>query len=188
MISDINNTYAHLSEQTISKKDIHDAGIFTLSEAEVILPDGKSAKRSVINHNGASCIIPVDGEDIIFVVQYRVAAGRLMLELPAGKLDSKNEDPYDCAKRELEEETGYCSDKITFLRKYIPAAGYSDEVIHIFTAEDLYKTQTHPDEDEFVEIERIPINRAYEMCLDGSVEDSKTIIGIMTYYDRYVRK
>ncbi len=179
--------FTKLTEREISAGFIHDAKIFRLEEVRVILPDGNEAVRSVIRHNGAACILPVTGENIVLVAQYRVPAGRIMLELPAGKLDSVSEDPYDGAVRELEEETGFRAEKMEFLRKYIPAAGYSDEVIHIFVATGLYKTNTHPDEDEFVETILIPVEEAYEMCLDGRIEDSKTIIAVMTYYDRYVR-
>ncbi len=176
------NRFDHLREELISEKEVCDAGIFRLNELTVALPGGSEAKRSVIRHNGASCILPVDGNDFIFVAQYRTATGRIMLELPAGKLDGKGEDPYECAVRELEEETGLRAGKMQFMRKYIPAAGYSDEVIHIFHAEDLYSTYSHPDEDEFVEVVRINKDEAYEMCLDGRLEDSKTIIAILTYF------
>lgn len=182
------DNFQDLMEDIISEEDIYDAKIFELKKLTVKLPDGKEAPRCVIKHKGASCILPVDGDDIIFVVQYRAAIRRLMLELPAGKLDSEDEDPYDCAVRELEEETGYKAGEMIFLRKYIPAAGYSGEVIHLFVAKNLTKTYTHPDEDEFVSVVRIPVNEAYEMCLDGRIEDSKTVISVMTYYDRFIKK
>ncbi len=182
------NNFSGLEEKIISDEYIYDAKIFELRKLTVTLPDGNEAQRCVIKHKGASCILPVDGDDIIFVVQYRAAIGRLMLELPAGKFDSAGEDPYDCAVRELEEETGYNAGELVFLRKYIPAAGYSGEVIHLFVARNLTTTNAHPDEDEFVSIVRIPVEKAYEMCLDGRIEDSKTVIAVMTYYDRFIRK
>lgn len=182
------NKFSHLNENIISSEDVFDAKIFDLKKITVTLPDKKEAERFIIKHRGASCILPVDGEDIIFVVQFRAAINRLMLELPAGKLDSIDEDPLDCARRELEEETGYNAAEMIYLRKYIPAAGYSSEIIHLYAAHGLTKSIAHPDADEFVDIVRIPFNKAYEMCLSGEIEDSKTIIAIMTYYDRFIRK
>ncbi|MBR6801220.1 MAG: NUDIX hydrolase [Eubacteriaceae bacterium] len=179
--------FSHLIEKTVSSQDVCDAKIFELKKLTVKLPDEKEAERYIIKHKGASCVLPIDGDDVIFVVQYRAAIGRIMLELPAGKLDSEDEDPYDCAVRELEEETGYNSRNMVFLRKYIPAAGYSSEVIHLYAATDLTRSAAHPDEDEFVDVVKIPMKKAYDMCVSGEIEDSKTVIAIMTYYERFIR-
>jgi ADP-ribose pyrophosphatase len=147
----------------------------------LIMPDGKEAVRDIVVHNGAACIIPVcDNGDIIFVKQYRHAAGKFTIEIPAGTLE-KGEDPYCCAVRELEEETGYKSDNIKFLFKMYSAIGICNEVLHIYTANNLVKGKMHTDEDEFIETIRYSLDESVKMIETGEICDSKTIGAIFMY-------
>jgi len=182
-----NYEYDDLNEKMLSSDSMYKGPVFEFRKSKVMLPDGKIVDRDIIVHNGACAVLPVDGNDIIFVVQYRAAVGRLMLEIPAGKLDKNDEEIISCAHRELSEETGYITGNMTFMLSYIPAAGYSSEVIHIYLAENLRESEAHPDEDEFVRTVRIPVDKAYEMCLKGEIQDSKTIIAILYYHEKYVR-
>ena len=103
---------------------------------------------------------------------------KIMIELPAGKLEA-NENPEFCAKRELEEEIGYCSDKLTFLTHIHPAIGFADEVMGLYLAENLIKTAPKQDEDEFLELMPISLKNAVKMVWEGKITDVKTIIGIL---------
>lgn len=167
-------------EETISSKKIFEGKILDLEVTEVKLPNKKTASREIVRHNGAVAIIAVHKDNIILVKQFRKAVDQELLEIPAGKLE-KDELPVQCAERELEEETGYRSKKISKLGWFFSSPGFSDEVIHLFLAEDLIKTSTNYDEDEFIDIIEIPLSKVNNKILDGEIIDSKTIIGILMY-------
>ncbi len=169
----------------ISSRTVYEGPIFNIVKDEIVLPNGKTANRDVLEHYGASAVLPIDENgNLIFVRQYRHPVKKDELEIPAGKLE-KNEDPKVCAIRELEEEIGYKSD-VTFMFKTDIAVGYSSEVIYIYYANVSMITEQNLDEDEFVEIERYSLEDALDMIKSGEIEDSKTIASIL-YYDKFVK-
>lgn len=145
------------------------------------LPNGNTVEWDLIKHPGAAAIIPVleDGR-IILVEQYRNALGRKTFEIPAGGIE-KGETPLQCVTREIEEETGYRSNQIEFLIKVITAIGFCDEMIPIYVAKDLVKTEQNLDEDEEIELKIVTIEEAVDMILNGIIIDSKTVSGILAY-------
>ena len=146
----------------------------------VRLPDGDTATRELIRHNGAACVIPIDGDgNIIMVRQCRYAIGRITLEIPAGKLDGKDEDPLLCAKRELREETGADAAEWRDLGIYYGTPAYADERIFMYAAKELSFGSQYLDDDEFLRVERYPLEKLYEMVLRGDIEDGKTQIAVL---------
>ena len=147
---------SNLKETKLSSEIIFQGRLLDVRKDEVLLPNGKTSTREWINHPGAVCIIPIlPNGKIALIRQYRYPVQSEMIELPAGKLD-KGEKPEKCAKRELIEEIGYRSNKLTFLSHIHPAIGFANEKMWIFLAEDLEKTESKLDEDEFIEL--IPTN------------------------------
>lgn len=174
--------------ETIKSTEIYNGKIFKIVQDEVYLPNGTVATRDILLHNGACAILPIDENGkLILVRQHRQPVNDFVLEIPAGKLDSKEEKPYDCAVRELEEEIGYKSNDFSFLFKTFIAVGYSSEVIHIYLARDLVKTEQNLDEDEFLEIETYTLNECLDMISNGVIVDSKTIATIL-FYKNYICK
>lgn len=145
------------------------------------LPDGRMVEWDLIKHPGGAAVLPIDEDgNVLLVQQYRNAVGRLTLEIPAGKRE--NGEPHSiCAARELEEETGYRSDHIVHLSDSIPAIGYSDEILGLFYADQLKKTEQNLDEDEWIHVKRYPLKEAVEMVMDGTIRDSKTVSAILMY-------
>jgi ADP-ribose pyrophosphatase len=137
-----------------------------------------TAGREVVEHNGAAAIVPVlPTREVIMVRQYRYPTGSDLLEIPAGTM-TRNEDPEKCAKRELEEETGYRCGEITKICECFVAPGYSTEKIHVFLAKHLTKTRTNMDEDENIKLEPVPYSKALEMIRRGEIRDAKSIVGL----------
>ena len=175
----------NLIEKKISSKNVYKGSFLDVRQDEVKLSNGSFSTREWIKHPGAACCVPIlpDGE-IALVRQFRYPVGKVMIELPAGKLD-KGEDPEICASRELEEEIGYASGKITFLTHIHPAIGFTDEKMWIFLAEDLIKTKQNLDIDEFLELYPTSMKDALTMIWDGSITDVKTIIGLLWVKKHY---
>ncbi len=146
----------------------------------VTLPDGETSVREWIEHPGASAVVPLfeDGTTIL-LRQYRYAPGREFIEVPAGKIDKPGEDPADVAVRELEEEAGYTAQTLTPLGPTYPCIGYSNEVIHLFLAEDLSEASAELEHDEFVEPFRLPFAEAVAMARRGEVLDTKSAIALL---------
>ena len=163
-----------LEEKTIRENIIFEGKIFTVRKDDVELPDGNKAIREVAYHNGGVCVAPLtEDNELIMVRQFRYPYMEVISELPAGKLE-KGEDPYDAGMRELEEETGYAAEKMESLGKFYPTPGYCSEVIHLYYADKLQYKQQKLDEDEFLDVERIKLEDAVRMVMNGEIRDGKT--------------
>ncbi len=159
---------------------VFDGKIIRLEHWTVELPNGHTALREVACHPGAAAVVPVDAQgNVIMVRQYRAPVHRLTLEIPAGKLDSAQEDPFLCAQRELSEETGFVADSWRKLTVLETTPGFCNERIHMYLATGLKPGDTHPDEDEFVATVRVPLAEAVAKVLDGTFRDGKTALGLM---------
>ncbi|ADQ46215.1 NUDIX hydrolase [Caldicellulosiruptor kronotskyensis 2002] len=166
-------------EKTIDSTLIYDGSFISLKVDKVLLPNGNISQRAIVLHSGAAVVVPVDDENnVIFVKQFRKPIEKVIIELPAGKLD-KDEDPLECAKRELEEETGYKASELIKLTEIYTTPGFSNEVIHVYLATGLFKGEVHTDADEFVEVLKIKMNDAILMVKKGEIRDAKTIIGLL---------
>lgn len=167
-------------EQCISTKRIYEGRVLNLRVDEVRLEKGDLGRREVVEHLGAAAIVPIlDGGDVILVRQYRYPVGTDLLEIPAGTL-KPNEDPKECAVRELEEETGYRCKEISKMTECFVAPGYSTEKIYIYLAKRLTKTETKMDEDESIILERYRFSEALEKIRTGEIRDAKSIVGLQT--------
>ncbi|MGB9608001.1 MAG: NUDIX domain-containing protein [bacterium] len=170
-----------MREKVIETRRIFEGRLLKLRVDKVELEEGTIATREVVEHRGAVAILPILPEDkIIFVRQYRLPADKVLLEIPAGTL-SPNEEPIECAKRELKEETGYTAGKWRKLLSLFLAPGYSTECIHIFLAEDLREGESKPDKDEKVIVCVLPLNEALRMIENGEIEDAKTVSALLFY-------
>ena len=170
---------SRLKETKISSEQKFSGRLIDLYLDQVELPNGETTTREWIDHPGAVCLIPIlpDGK-ICLIRQFRYGPGEEFIEIPAGKLDA-GEAPLDCAYRELEEETGYRTNKLTFLTNIHPAIGFSNEKMWMYLAEELELSKKKLDEDEFLELLPTPLNIALEWVFSGKITDVKTIIGIM---------
>ena len=168
-----------LKEHKISSTQIVSGKLIDLYLDNVRLPNGKQSTREWLNHPGAVCLVPIlNNGDILLIRQFRYGPREEFIEIPAGKLD-KNEEPLKCGLRELEEETGYKSNKLTFLTNIHPAIGFSNEKMWMYLAEELELSEKKLDDDEFLELLPTPLNVALEWVFSGKITDVKTIIGIL---------
>ena len=169
-----------IREIPFESETIYDGKILHVERWQVTCPNGRSATREIVVHKGAAAVVPVypDGTTLL-VRQHRVAVDSITLEIPAGKLDSVSEDPLDCAVRELEEETGLRAGRMTLLTSLLTTPGFCTEKIAIYLAQDLSQGQTHPDEDEFLDLVRMPLEEAVAKIMRGEIRDSKTICGLL---------
>jgi ADP-ribose pyrophosphatase len=178
-----------LTEKTINKNYIYKGKIVTLRQDDALLPNGVTAKREVIEHPGGVAVAAItDDDEILLVKQFRYPYGEAILEIPAGKRDSKDEDPLECGKRELREETGAVADTYISLGELYPTPGYCAEIIWLFAAKGISFGQTDLDEDEFVEVEKIPFEKAVDMVLSGEIKDAKSQTAILKLCELRRRK
>ena len=176
-----------LTEKHIESKKIYDGNILHVYEDVVSLPNQKCAVREIIRHEGAVCIVALDDElNVVVEKQFRYPFGRVLTEIPAGKKE-KNEDPLECAKRELSEETGIAADYWEYLGEYYPTVAISDEVIHMYMAKNLSYNQVHPDEDEFLSVEKMPLYDLVQMILEGKICDGKTQAAVLKVWGKYYK-
>lgn len=167
------------NEETVNTKIIHRGRNFTFEVRTIVLPSGKITTRDIVEHPGAVAIIPLlDKNTIILVEQHRAAAGKTLLEIPAGTLQPP-ETPEECARRELTEETGYEAKTLKKLAGGYSAPGYSSEKIHIYLATDLTYTQQNPEEDEIITTRKINLKTLQQMIQNQEIEDLKTIAAIL---------
>lgn len=163
-----------IEEKLLNKKFIYDGRILTVYEEDVLLPNNHTAKRTVIEHNGAVCVAPLtDDGCLVFVRQFRTPFMEPILELPAGKLE-KNEEPLSAALRELCEETGMISSETVYMGELLPAPAYASEVIHLYFARVSSVGEQALDEDEFLNVEKIPLDKAVNMVMNGEIRDAKS--------------
>lgn len=168
-------------EKTIDSTRIFEGKVVRLRRDTVELENGKQTFREVIDHPGGVSILAMDEEGkIFFVRQFRYPFGRMLLELPAGKLEP-GEDPEDSGRRELREETGCSAGRFVPMGKLIPTCAYDTEVIHLFFASELTRGEQGLDENEFLSVERYTLDEALQMVLDGEIVDAKTQIGLLKY-------
>lgn len=166
-------------EKTLNEKVIFEGKIITLHVDNIELPDGSTSFREVVEHSGGVCVAALtDDLKLKFVRQFRYPYKRVLLELPAGKLE-KGENPLTAGIRELEEECGVVADKVVSLGQVYPTVAYCSEVIHLFLATGLHETEQHLDEGEFLAIEEIELKTAAEMVMNGEISDSKTVALIL---------
>ena len=170
---------AALHEQIVGEDTLFSGLIFDVNRLSVKLPDGRDAARDVLRHPGAVAIVALtDDSRILLVRQYRTAIDRVTVEIPAGKLDP-GEDPLECARRELAEETGARAERMAYLTTIATTVGFTDEVIHIYLATGLGFAQSNPDADEFINVDLVELSELIDAVLDGKIEDAKTIVGAL---------
>ena len=173
-----------LKEKLIKTDTIYNGKIFDVQQRTIELPDGRQTVYDIVKNPNACAVVALDDDDnVVMVRQFRQSAGKVLLEIPAGKID-EGEDPDTCASRELAEETGYSADKIDRLFGIRVSPGFSTEIIYIYEAYGLTLGATNFDEDEFIEMEKVPLKTLHEMILKGEIEDAKTISGILAVYNK----
>ncbi len=175
----------NFKEKELSSKLIYECFFMKLYEDEVLLPDGNKSKRIYVKHDGASAVLPItiDG-NILLTKQYRYPIRQVSIEIPAGKKDEPDEDGLLCAKRELEEETSYRSERIEKINDIYNCVGYSNEKIELFIAYDCVKVENPlpMDEDEFIELMSVTVEESKNLLKNGFITDVKTIVALQHYY------
>lgn len=168
-----------LYEKQISSKYIFKGRIISVRVDEAKLPNNAVAAREVVEHNGGVCVVPLtDDDQVLMVEQFRYPYSEVVLEIPAGKRDG-DEEPLKCGIRELREETGAVAENMEFLGELYPSPGYCGEIIYMYLATGLSFGKTDPDEDEFLNIKKIPLKKAVDMILNGEIKDAKTQAAIL---------
>nr|WP_309101070.1 NUDIX hydrolase [Fredinandcohnia onubensis] len=170
----------HLLEKTIKREVLFEGKVIDLHIEEVELPNGHTSRRELIKHPGAVAILAItDEKKIVMVQQYRKALDKVIVEIPAGKLE-KGEAPEVTAKRELEEETGYGCETLTPLISFYTSPGFADELVHLFIAKDLKKIENPAslDEDEFVDVLEVSLDEALELIREKKIYDAKTAFAV----------
>jgi ADP-ribose pyrophosphatase len=168
-----------MQETILKTEKIYSGQVINVALHEVSLPDGTQAKRELVQHPGAAAIVALaPRRKVLLVRQFRIAAGQILSEIPAGTL-RPNEPPERCAIRELQEETGYRPGKLESLGGFYVAPGYTTEYIHLYLATDLIESRLDGDADEFIEVQQISLRKALTMVEQGEIEDGKSIIGLL---------
>ena len=171
---------SRLRETRTGSEEIFDGIVLHVKRDTVRLPNGHSAIRELIRHIGAVCVIPVlDNGDVIMERQYRYPIDRVILEIPAGKLDAAGEDRLSAAQRELREETGYTAEEWINIGDFHAAPAYSDEYITMYMARGLRRGDRHLDEDEFLDVHTVPLKELVEEVMAGRISDAKTQVCIL---------
>ena len=177
---DESNELKRLGEKQVSTEDIFEGVILHVKRDMVKLSNGSETVREVIRHIGAVCVIPVtEKNEVIMERQYRYPLDRVILEIPAGKLDAPDEDRLSAIKLELREETCYSADEWTEIGDFHPAPAYSDEFITMYLARSLHKGEQHLDEDEFLDVYAIPLPELVQDVMEGRISDAKTQVCIL---------
>lgn len=170
----------NLTESTLSSEEVYSGRLLHVFSDKVSLPNGHTSTREIIHHMGAVCVIPLtEDNEVIIEKQFRYPFKEVLTEIPAGKLDSPDEDPLEAAKRELKEETGYTAKDWTYLGIYYPTVAYTDEKIYIYMARDLHKGERHLDPDEFLNVYTVPLEKLVEDVEKDLIPDGKTQLAIL---------
>ena len=172
-----------LFEKQLTSECVFKGKILDLYLDTIELPNGNTATREYIKHVGAACVVPVDDEgNVIVEQQFRYPFNAVLTEIPAGKLDSKQEPHLEAALRELREETGYTAEHMIYLGEYYPTCAYSDETIHMYLATGLSLGEQNLDEDEFVAVEKVPLATLIDRIMAGDIKDGKTQTALLKAY------
>lgn len=167
-------------ERTTASKRIFQGRVVNLRVDTVELESGRTSTREIVEHPGAVCMVPVDGEGrVLLVRQYRKAAGAWLLEIPAGTKDKPGESPEECAQRELTEECGQRAGRIERLGAFFSAPGFCTELLDCFLMTDLEPADGEAEFDELISVERYPLAEAIELVMNGTIRDAKSVSGIM---------
>lgn len=167
-----------LNEPTVSKETIFTGKVIALQVDTVVLPDGKQAVREIVRHPGAVAVLAITDENrVVLVRQFRKPCERVLLEIPAGKLEP-DEEPLSCAKRELLEETGYTAKEWIHLHSMFTSPGFADEYIHLYAAKGLTPGQQQLDKDEFLNVLEMEMSEVEELLNNGGAADAKTIAAL----------
>lgn len=174
----MSETSSELYEQLTSSERLFEGKVINLRRDEVLLPNGRTGMREVVEHPGAVAIVPITPEgNIILVRQFRHPIGKIILEVPAGKLDP-GEAPAICALRELAEETGFTANTLRKLTSMYTTPGFSNEIIHLYQAEDLLPSNKQPDEDEFIHTAVFTPEQIRQMIKSGELCDAKSLVAL----------
>ena len=168
-----------LEERILASEPVYRGSFLKVDQVSIELPNGHRTVHEVVRHPGAVAVIALNDQgEVLLVRQYRTALERVTMEIPAGKLD-RGEDPLTAIARELSEETGYTASRVDYLMPIAVAAGYSDELVHLYMATGLSGGRAHPDPDEFLAVEWVPLDVLVDSVLDGRIEDSKTALAAL---------
>jgi ADP-ribose pyrophosphatase len=174
----------NLTEKTIQTKSIYEGKIISVQLDDVELPNGKKGQREIVKHPGAVAVIPFTSDGKMVVVrQFRKPLEKEIYEIPAGKLEP-GEDPHECAKRELEEETGYTSNNFNYVTSFYTSPGFANELLYLYEAEHLTEGQAQPDADEFVEMKQITLGEGLELLKKEQIHDAKTAYALMYWQNK----
>jgi ADP-ribose pyrophosphatase len=175
----------HLIETTVEQRVVHRGRFITFRVDTILDAEGGRHTREVVAHPGAVCVIPILDDEVLLVRQYRTAVAQVMLELPAGTLDrmpdGSIEEPTTAAPRELGEETGFRAGTWRSLGRFWTAPGFTDELMHMYLATDLEPLEDYsgPDEDEYLDLVRMPWREAIDLAQSGAIHDAKTLVGLL---------
>ena len=170
----------NLEERKISSREIYDGKVLHVRRDEVMLPNGEEAVREYVHHIGAVAILPLTDEgEVVLERQFRYPFGDVLIEIPAGKLDSPEEDPRKAALRELREETGALAAELTYLGDFYGSPAINDERIRLYLARGLTFTEQETDDDEFLEVFRMPLEALVSEIMAGNLPDGKTQVAAL---------
>jgi len=174
--------------QVLDTTRVYDGKIFKVDVEDVRLPSGRTSKREIVRHPGAVALMVIDPDGkLLLVRQYRRATDRILLEVPAGTREP-GEDAEACARREVQEETGFAAGTVEHLGGFYSAPGFCTEYLHVYLATGLSEGAASPEEDESIELVREPLSRALELIESGQIEDAKSQVGLLAYLARTVQQ